>query len=166
MTVNLAFFDRDDRRGLAANIATTVAIAVIANGTLALFGLARRPHQIWPAFAPPGPAIGAVWVVLFGAMGAARWSVARRRSPRAKSDARAIDALIAICLAYPFYTHAVGGHAIELAGNIVTFAVAITIAIRLRETVVAAACVGAVALWVAFATVLVGALVALNGWNA
>lgn len=165
MSASFAFFDRDDRRGLAANIATAVAIAVIANGTIAVSGIARRPHEIWPAFAPPGPAIGGIWVVLFAAMGAARWSVARHRSLRAKSDARAVDALILICLAYPFYTHIVGGHAIELAGNIVTFAVAIALAIRLRTSVVAAACVGAVALWVAFATVLVGALITLNGWN-
>ena len=142
-----------------------VAIAVVANGMLASFGLARRPpHEIWPAFAPPGPMIGAIWVVLFAAMGAARWAVLRHRGSHAKSDARSIVALIALALAYPFYTHFVGGYAIEFAGNIVTFVVASVIVMRCRDTIVAAVCVGAVAVWIGFATVLVGALVALNGW--
>ncbi len=147
-------------------MAAAVALAVITNGTLAIFGLARRPmHEIWPTFAPPGPAIGAIWVVLFAAMGAARWAVLREGGTHAKNDARAIEALIAIALAYPFYTHFIGGHAIELAGNIVTFAVAIAIVIRCRDTKVVALCVGAVAIWVGLATVLVGALVSLNGWT-
>ena len=165
MIANRALFARDDRRGLFANIGAAIALAAIANATLAHFGLAQPPHERWPAFAPPGPAIGAIWVVLFAAMGAARWSVAREFGPHATSNARAIGALIVICLAYPFYTHVVGGHAIELAGNVVTFAIAVGIAVRCRETIVAALCVGAVAIWIACATVLVGALVALNGWN-
>ena len=147
-------------------MAVALAIAVVVNGTLASFGLARRPaHEIWPAFAPPGPAIGAIWVVLFAAMGSARWAILRHRGSHAKSDARSIVALIALALAYPFYTHFVGGYAIELAGNIVTFVVALAIVIRCRDTIVAAVCVGAVAVWIGFATVLVGALVALNGWS-
>ncbi len=114
--------------------------------------------QRWPGFAPHGAAIGAIWVLLFAAMGAARFL-----APRAQ--ARAVTGLIVLCLAYPFYTHLLRGHATELAGNIVTFVYATWLIGRLRASAPAAALlVGIVALWIAFATVLVVALVQLNGW--
>ncbi len=157
--------DGDDRRGLFANVAVSVGIAALANGVLAAFGLLRSPSEIWPAFAPPGHTIGAIWVGLFAAMGAARWHVVRRRDAVSPVNARAIVVLIALCLAYPFYTHAVGGHPIELAGNVVTFGVAVWIAVRIRRSVLPTALVSSVAAWVAFATVLVAELVRLNGWS-
>lgn len=98
-------------------------------------------------------------------MGAALWIVARARDSDSRFATRAIFGLIGLCLAYPFYTHVVGGHAIQLAGNVVTFAVAATIVVRLRERRLAAVFIGAVAAWVGFATVLVFALVSLNGWS-
>lgn len=98
-------------------------------------------------------------------MGFAYWSVARREGPAASFEARGILALIGLCLAYPFYTHVVGGHAIELAGNALTFALAGFLVFRLRARPAIAASLGAVALWIAFATMLVFALVSLNGWR-
>ncbi len=96
-------------------------------------------------------------------MGVARWSIVRV-DRGASRESRALVGLIALCLAYPFYTHVFGGHAIELAGNLVTFAVASSLAFAMRRDRLACALVATVALWVAFATVLVGALVRLNGW--
>lgn len=98
-------------------------------------------------------------------MGAALWLVARSSDAASQTTVRVTLGLIGLCLAYPFYTHVIGGHAIQLAGNIVTFAVAVTIVARLRARGLAAFFIGAVAAWVGFATVLVFALVSLNGWQ-
>jgi len=144
------------RASLVAAIAITVGIAALTNGALAMFRLNAPGTQIWPDFAPPKPAIGIVWIALFAGMGAA---YAQTRSKRA------VAGLILLCLAYPFYTHVIGGHAVELAGNVVTFAYAVWLAAALRaQSGIAAACVGLVAVWIAFATALVVALVRLNGW--
>jgi tryptophan-rich sensory protein len=138
----------------------------VTNGLLAAFGLNRAGTEKWPSFAPPGPAIGAVWVVLFAGMGATRW-LARSGREAGSGDSRAVDILIALCLAYPFYTHAFGGHVTELAGNLITFGFAGWLVTRLlRRSIVAAAFVALVAAWIAFATVLVFALAGLNGWSA
>lgn len=137
-------------------IGVTVAIAAVTNGALASFSLNQPNTQHWPAFAPPGPVIGIVWILLFAGMGAA-FGLARSK--------RAVAALIVLCLAYPFYTHAIGGHLTELLGNIVTFLYAAWLMARLRaESRAATLLVGCVATWIAFATALVIALVQLNGW--
>jgi len=144
------------RGGIAMPIIVTVAIAAVTNGALAAFGLNQPNTQHWPSFAPQGPVIGAIWIVLFAGMGAA-YGLARSR--------RAVVGLIALCLAYPFYTHAIGGHLAELLGNIVTFVYAAWLMSRLRsESRAATLFVGCVATWIAFATALVIALIQLNGW--
>jgi len=144
------------RGGIAVPSIVTVAIAAVTNGALAAFGLNQPATQHWPSFAPQGPVIGIVWIVLFAGMGAA-YGLARSR--------RAVVGLIALCLAYPFYTHAIGGHLTELLGNIVTFVYAAWLMSRLRsESQTATLLVGCVAAWIVFATALVIALVQLNGW--
>ena len=137
-------------------IAVSVGIAALTNGLLASFGLnaVRSPH--WPAFAPPGPIIGVVWIALFAGMGAAYARVPQKR---------AVAGLIALCLAYPFYTHLAGGHLAELAGNVATFAYAVWLMAKLRAvSPVATLLVAAVAAWIAFATALVVALGNADGW--
>ena len=107
-----------------------------------------------------------MWVILFAGMGAARWFALTSGSAQARDDARAVVGLIGLCLAYPFYTHLIGGHATELVGNGVTFAYAAWLITRLRaRSALAALLISAVALWIAFATVLVFALVQINGWG-
>jgi tryptophan-rich sensory protein len=141
---------------LAVPIVVTVAVAAITNGALAAFGLNAAATEHWPSFAPQGPVIGIVWIALFAGMGAA-YGLARSQ--------RAVVALIALCLAYPFYTHTIGGHLTELLGNIVTFAYALWLTSRLRsESTAASVLIGCVAAWIAFATALVIGLVQLNGW--
>jgi tryptophan-rich sensory protein len=141
---------------LGVPIVVTIAVAAVTNGALAAFGLNQPGTQHWPSFAPRGPVIGAVWIVLFAGMGAA-FGLARSR--------RAVAGLIALCLAYPFYTHAIGGHLTELLGNIATFTYAAWLMTRLRaESRTATLLVGCVAAWIAFATALVIGLVQLNGW--
>jgi tryptophan-rich sensory protein len=59
----------------------------------------------------------------------------------------------------------VGGRAIELAGNGVTLLYAVWLTRRLLpRSATAALLVGAVAVWIVFATALVFGLVQLNGW--
>ncbi len=143
-------------RTLGVPVVVTVAVAAVTNGALAAFGLNQPGTQHWPSFAPQGPVIGVVWIVLFAGMGAA-YGLARSR--------REVAALIVLCLAYPFYTHVIGGHLTELVGNIVTFAYAVWLMTRLRsESTAAMWLVGCVAAWIAFATALVIGLVQLNGW--
>jgi len=145
------------RPPLIGAIALSVGIAAVTNGALAWLGL-NAPVEHWPGFAPRGPVIGIVWIVLFAGMGAAYWHAHSRP---------AVAGLIALCLAYPFYTHAFHNHLAELIGNLVTFAYAAWLAARLRtESATAAWLVGTVAAWIAVATALVIALVQLNGWAA
>jgi len=146
-----------DRRRLVVTILVTVAVAAITNGALAAFGLNRPNNQLWPSFAPPGATIGLVWIVLFAGMGAALALTAQKR---------AVAGLIALCLAYPFYTHVLGGHLTELIGNVVTFGYAGWLIVRLRlDSPLGAFFIACVAAWIAFATVLVFALARLNGWG-
>lgn len=141
---------------MVGTIVATVAIAAITNGLLAVFHLNQTHNRFWPSFAPPGATIGVIWIVLFAGMGAALWLAPKRR---------AVAVLIALCLAYPFYTHALGGHLIELIGNLVTLAYATGLALALRRAApLAATFVAAVAAWIVFATILVLGLVQLNGW--
>lgn len=159
-------FERNAVWSLLANVAMTVTIAAAINGVLAALGWNQPPHEKWPDFAPRGATIGVVWIVLFAAMGAARWLLMRSESPQGAARANAVAALIALCLAYPFYTHFLGSHVTELAGNIVTFAFAAWLLMRARRSSpLAAVLIGCVMGWIAFATVLVFALVRLNGWQ-
>jgi tryptophan-rich sensory protein len=144
------------RARILSAIAVSVGIAAITNGLLAVFGLNRVRSEHWPAFAPPGPVIGIVWIALFAGMGAAYALAPQKRS---------IAILIALCLAYPFYTHLAGGHVAELAGNVVTFAYAVWLMAKLRASSPAATLlVALVAAWIAFATLLVVALGNADGW--
>jgi tryptophan-rich sensory protein len=151
---------------LLASIAVTVVVAGLFFGILGALHLnAPVPHH-WPSFAPAGPVIGIIWIVLFAAMGAARYLAATSGRTSARTDAWAVVGLLAFCLAYPLYTHLIPGHATELVGNTISFVYALWLAARLRAgSPLAAAFIGVVAAWIAFATALVFALIQLNGWS-
>lgn len=158
--------ERGSRASLLVHIVVPVLIAGATDALLRSLGWNQPAGEVWPDFAPRGGAIGAIWVVLFACMGAAGWLVARSARPGTQRRANLIGGLIVVCLAYPFYTHFIRGHGTELAGNIVSFALAATIVRRIRrDSRVAAALIGLVAAWIVFATVLVFALVRLNGWQ-
>jgi tryptophan-rich sensory protein len=151
---------------LLASIAVTVVVAGLFFGILSALHLNAPVPARWPSFAPPGPAIGAIWIVLFAAMGAARYLAATSGRTSARTDSWAVVGLLALCLAYPLYTHLISGHATELVGNTISFIYALWLVARLRgPSPVAAAFIGVVAAWIAFATVLVFALIQLNGWS-
>jgi tryptophan-rich sensory protein len=155
--------ERGSRVHVFASIAVPVIIAGVTDATLRSLGWNQPRGEVWPDFAPRGGTIGAIWVVLFACMGAARYLVARSGSGR---DAASIIALIATCLAYPFYTHLLHGHLTELIGNLVSLTLATAIAIRIwNDSRIATLLIALVAAWIVFATVLVFALVRLNGWS-
>jgi tryptophan-rich sensory protein len=161
-----AIRERRNRLSLSASVAAVVVIAGVTDAAIRAVGWNQPPGEIWPDFAPRGRAIGLIWVGLFGGMGAAHWLVARSARSGAARSADAIAVLIAACLSYPFYTHFIHGHATELAGNVVTFVLATGIAIRTRHhSRLGAVLIGVVAAWIVFATVLVLALIRLNGWG-
>jgi tryptophan-rich sensory protein len=98
-------------------------------------------------------------------MGAARWLVTRSARVGSAQNPQYIGVLIATCLAYPFYTHLIRGHVTELVGNLVSLTLATGVAVRIwSDSRVGAVLIGLVAAWIVFATVLVFALVRLNGW--
>jgi len=151
---------------LLASIAVTVVVAGVFFGILAVLHLNAPVPARWPSFAPPGPVIGVIWIVLFAAMGAARYLAATSGRSTARTDAWAVVGLLALCLAYPLYTHAISGHATELVGNAISFVYALWLVARLRgPSPVAATLIVLVAVWIAFATALVFALIQLNGWT-
>jgi tryptophan-rich sensory protein len=150
---------------LLASIFVTVVVAGLFFGILGALHLNAPVPEHWPSFAPPGPIIGIIWIALFAAMGAARYLAATSGRTSAPTDAWAVVGLLALCLAYPLYTHLIPGHATELAGNAISFVYALWLAARLRgPSLLAASFVGVVAAWIVFATVLVFALIQLNGW--
>jgi tryptophan-rich sensory protein len=150
---------------LLASVIATVVIAGLFFGMLAALHLNAPVPARWPHFAPPGPAIGVIWIALFAAMGAARYLAATSGRSSARADAWAVVGLLGLCLAYPLYTHFIAGHATELVGNAISFVYAVWLIARLRgPSPVAATLVGLVAVWIAFATALVFALIQLNGW--
>ncbi len=91
-------------------VVAPAAIALVLNALVAATGAFTWSAQLQsPSFAPPAGTIGAVWIVLFGLMGAALWRVGGGVAvrgiamPRHTTAARAILAMIAVCAAFPLY---------------------------------------------------------------
>lgn len=135
-----------------------VALTLILNGMIFAFGWNLRPGSpVRPAFAPPGWVIGLVWVVLVAGMAVA-WSRLGGRAEAVRVR-RGVLLLIGLCLAYPFYALAGNSPWVGLAGNLVTGCLVAVVALAsLRHDRLAALLVGAVALWIAYATAIVVAL--------
>ena len=71
---------------------------------------------------PPGPLVGAIWVVQFALMGLSRWLYLRDSSDRGwRSNLPWLLALI--CLAFPVYTGGLDDPAAGAIGTLVTLAV-------------------------------------------
>lgn len=159
-----ALLDRKTPTGLAANMALAVAIAGLGNGIIFLFGWnGGASGQQAPSFQPPGWVIGAVWMMLFAAMGAARWAALRDGAARDRSRSWMIPALILACFAYPYYTLGFRSLELGLAGSIATMVFAAVIAWRLAgRSRLAALLVLPTALWCAFAGVLLIRTLQLN----
>lgn len=159
-----ALLDRKPPTGLAANMALAVAIAAIGNGIIFLFGWnGDAPGKQLPSFQPAGWVIGMVWMMLFAAMGAARWAALRDGAAADRRLAWMIPALILSCFAYPYYTLGFRSLEIGLVGSIATMIFAAVIVLRLaRPSRLAALLILPTALWCAFASVLLIRTLQLN----
>lgn len=158
-----ALLDRTTPVGLGANMALAVAIAGLGNGIIFLFGWnGGASGQQAPSFQPAGWVIGAVWMMLFAAMGAARWATFRDGA-RDRSRSWMIPGLILACFAYPYYTLGFRSLELGLAGSIATMVFAAVIAWRLAgRSRLGALLVLPTALWCAFASVLLIRTLQLN----
>lgn len=143
------------RSSLFANVAGAVGLAVLVDGAIALLGWGSASDARALAGAPPGIVVGAVWVVLFGLMGAARATVTDSMHPQRRALARGIVGVLVFCSLYPAYTGGLSSLRAAELGNITTLAVASVLALALRPASPrAAALVVPTIAWVGFATAL------------
>jgi mannose/fructose/N-acetylgalactosamine-specific phosphotransferase system component IIC len=146
-------------RSLLANILGPLVLVAAVNATI--FGLgwdqSFRPPQAGLLLNDiPGWFIGAVWTVLFLAMGWARWRLGAASHPAAASARLWLTILIVNCAVYPFYTAGLSSPALGFAGNLLTIALAAYVAILLKRCDrLATLAPVAVVCWVSFATVFI-----------
>ncbi len=150
----LALLDRPDRVGAAATIAAFVGAAVLVNGLIFALGIDQNndgvARLIW---APPGWAIGAIWVLLFAFYAVAHWLL-RQQGDGGRRAARWVFAIVLWDLAYPLLTW---GFDLVLGAwlNVVTLVLTILLLARVRrESRAAFGWLIPSLIWVAFATVL------------
>lgn len=148
--------NRPTPSGLAANVALAVGLVLALNGLVFAFGWEGGGDGASSLRVElPGWFVGLVWTLLFAGLGAARWLVTRAPTVDADRGARLVVVLLAVCALYPFYALASTSRVPGLIGNLVTIALAVWTARRIRASSgLAAALVGLVAAWVVFATVI------------
>jgi benzodiazapine receptor len=141
-------------RSLAANLVVFILLSVAVNGVI--FGLGfNKPASNMPGL-PPGWVVGSLWVMLFAAMGTARWLLLRAAKTEAeRRGAEYVSLLGLLCLLYPLYTAGFQNELVGLVGNLLTAAVAIPIAVLVwRRVRAAGVCVAAVCAWLLYAAVV------------
>jgi tryptophan-rich sensory protein len=112
-----------------ASIGATVGVAALCNLLLLRFAPAevKRPGSV--PLSPPGYIIGAVWLVLFGLMGAAfHWLRTHRRGDTRSRNLLVL--LVVLCASYPAYTGGLRSVTIGLSGAVVTLALATWLTVR------------------------------------
>jgi translocator protein len=145
----MATVDSNPVRSLAGNLAAFVLPPLLLNGMI--FGLGWNTNSAPNPYLPPGWVVGTIWMVLFAAMGIARWLVVGNAEHR---HAKRVAILGLLCLIYPLYTLGLSSLTIGLAGGILTGLYAIWIMPGLlRVSRAAAALIGLVAAWLIYASV-------------
>jgi tryptophan-rich sensory protein len=154
------------RAALALNVGGAIVFALVVNAFVFALGWNRSNAQlVRPPFSPPDAVVGVVWVVLFAAMGYARFLIVTSGAPNASRDARLVVGLIVFCALYPLYTLGLSNLSVATAGNVATGIAALGVAWFVRRGAGrAAALLVPVALWVSFATYLtVGTMLRNHG---
>ena len=147
-------------RGLASHILIPVVLALATNGLIFALGWRQPDHDRQPAFAPPGFVIGIVWTFLFALIGLARGLAVRHGT---RPVVRLVTILIALCLAYPFYTLGFQDRLPDVAGIVVTGVFTAYVIARARRPVPAVSLTLLPLLaWLCFAGVLVISVARLN----
>ena len=132
---------------LAINVAVPVAAAVVINGIIFARGwndaAPTRSRNANPLL-PPGWAIGIVWLVVLAALGYARWTLGHHghSAVAATWSVVAVTTVIALCLAYPFYTRGLRQDRVaallNLAVLVASFLMAMTVAATGQKDALAA----------------------------
>jgi tryptophan-rich sensory protein len=136
---------------LAGNLAVFIVLPLVLNGVIFGLGWDRTTGAAKGQMAgiPPGWAVGAIWMLLFTAMGAARWLLIRRNAGRLVEGPSLLGFL---CLLYPLYTAGLQNDSVGLVGNLVTAAVAVPLAVLVwRWSRAATGCLAAVCAWLVYA---------------
>jgi tryptophan-rich sensory protein len=157
----IALWNRPDRVGLLTTIASFVGTTVILNGIIFGFGIDRGADALTKiSWAPPGYAVGAIWVVLFSLYAVAYWLLLQRGESGRKA-AFWVLAIAAWDLAYPLLTN---GFDLRLGAwlNVVTTLLTVVLLWRVwRDSRTAFGWLLPSLVWVCFATLLT--FVALHG---
>ena len=158
---SIAVWNHPDRIGLVATIALFVDAPIILNGIIFSFGIDRNANALTRiSWAPPGWAVGTIWVLLFALYAVAVWLLLQR----GESGPRAALWVLAIAiwdLAYPLLTD---GFDLKLGAwlNVVTALFTALLLLRVwRDSRSAFGWLLPSLIWVCFATVLT--FVALHG---
>ncbi|WP_448663069.1 tryptophan-rich sensory protein [Sphingomonas sp. CJ20] len=111
-------------RAIALNIALFVGAALIGNGLIFATGSGNSPPPPGAeGLLPPGPVVGAVWLVQFALMGLSRaWLVAD--APRDRRRWLPV-AIALLCLAFPLYTSGLSDPAAGAIGTLATLVVTV-----------------------------------------
>jgi len=149
-----------------ANIASTLALVLLVNAPIFIFGwdgTAATPFL--SPLSPPSWVVGVVWTFLFAGFGYSRYRLLRvawdspaepvkRRAVRAR---RWLEGYIVFCALYPFYTLLPASEMAGFFGNLATIAFAV-VAVSQMWPVDRRAAYGVLAsmAWVVFATLLTG----------
>ncbi len=153
-------FDRDDRRGLFANVAAFVGAALLVNGIV--FGAHLTHDEPSSTFAIPGPIVGAVWIALFASLGTARWLIVRRARGSAYRASWYVVGLALFCLSYAFYALP-AAPIVGLFGNLATLLATLIVIARIPYAKRRATWfVAPIFVWVSIATISVAGLAGLR----
>lgn len=111
--------------GVPLNIALFVGAALIGNGLIFATGSAGgAPPPGGEGLIPPGPVVGAVWLVQFALMGTARAWLLADGGPR-EWRAWLPVVLAVLCLAFPVYTRGLSDPSAGAVGTLATLAVTV-----------------------------------------
>jgi translocator protein len=168
----LEILNSPDFPGLIANIAVCVSGTLLLNGLIFGLGWSRLDEPalldptVLPKLTPPGYAFGIVWTILFKFMGTARWLVGKGTDLQVASHQQLIAILVIFCLLQPLYSTAIGSRVGGLLGTLATVVLAAFTAVTVRSSSeLAALLILPVALWTAFASILLIAVIRSRGWS-
>jgi translocator protein len=151
---HIAVWRRTERAGLFATIAWFVGAAIFLNAIIFSFGVDRNAGALDRiSWAPPGWAVGAIWVMLFSLYAVSHWLLLQR-GESGRRAARWVLAIAAWDLAYPLLTN---GFDLQLGAwlNVVTAFFTILLLWRVwRDSRIAFGWLLPSLVWVCFATVL------------